>query len=67
MAKKQHSPLFGHEITFVARKGNEEKVKDVVYEKALEYKKQFEAQGWSVSLYQKGYYQPFNINKIPRV
>lgn len=71
MAKRRKSkadephPLAGKVITVLARKeGEEEKQKDLVYEEALKAKKQFERIGWSVQLFQVGYYQPFNKPKI---
>lgn len=65
VSKKEsvYNILKGQTITIVARKkGQEEKQKDMEYTKALEAKAKFEALGWSVSLYQVGFYQPFNNN-----
>lgn len=61
---KKEDILKGHTITIVAKKdGEDERQKDMEYTKALLAKKKFEALGWSVSLYQVGYYQPFHKSK----
>lgn len=69
MAKRQKKVskldlLGGHTITVVARKkGENERCNDLEYTEALKAKKKFESLGWSVALYQKGFYQPFNKSK----
>lgn len=67
MAKKKLTTreiLRGVEITIVARKpGEKEKAKNMIYEEALKARELFKAKGWTVSLYQKGFYQPFEKPK----
>lgn len=57
--------LRGKWITVVAKKkGNDDRVKDLIYEEAILVKQEFERKGWSVQLYQQGFYQPFNKNRF---
>lgn len=63
VSKKEsvYNILKGQTITIVARKeGENERASDMEYTKALLAKSKFEALGWSVSLYQVGFYQPFH-------
>lgn len=64
MAKRKEvfiNPLAGVEITIVCRKkGETERVNNMIYEEALKAMEKFKALGWEVVLYQKGFYQNSN-------